>query len=179
MNVKSTILLLLLFFFGCEFTKTDTVQSSLRGLQNNVNYTANHPVIGKLEVMTATPVDPAVQTLVDSMKDVPKEEAAKLYTVFSGLALYVEQTEKIKTNLRVEQLVGEVNDDFGYSKGKYADFSKTQKAFLVARGWQDTKNIVNEISTDTEIAKTQVLRSSVVADIRVIADAAKVVRDAK
>jgi hypothetical protein len=178
-NIKNPILLMLLFFFGCEFTKTDIVQSSLKGVQNNVNYTASHPVMGKLEVMTASAVDPAVQALVDSMKDVPKEDAAKLYTIYSGLALYIEQTEKVNKTMRVEQLIFEVNNDFGYTTGRFPAFSTAQKSFFTNKGWEDAKNIVSVISNDAEIAKKQTLRSAVVSEIKVLADAAKVVRDAK
>jgi len=177
MNVKNTILLLLLFFFGCEFTKTDIAQNQLRSLENSVSYTASSPVMGKLEVTVVKAADPAVQTLVDSMKDVPKEEAEKLYTVFSGLALYVEQTEKVTTTLRVEQLISEIEKDFGYDKGKYSDFSTAVKKFLTDKGWKSAKTIVKEVSTNADEAAKQVTRDSVVADIRVISEAAKTIRD--
>jgi len=178
-SVKNTILIALLFFFGCEFTKTDSVQNSLRGLENNVNYIAKHPVMGKLEVVTAVAVDPAVQTLVDSMKDVPKEEAAKLYTAYSGLALYIEQTEKVTTTLRVEQLITETIKDFGFEKGSQPAYSTARKAFLDSRGWKKARKIVKVLSSDAKEAETQVTRDSVVADIRVISEAARMVRDAK
>lgn len=170
----NTITLLLLFFFGCEFTKTDIVQIPLHNFEN-VNYTAKSSVMGGSEVVAVSAADPSTQIIVDSMKDVPKDEAGKLYTVFSGLALYVEQTEKVTTTLRVEQLIGETEKDFGYDKGKYTDFSAAVKKFVEDKGWKTAKVIVK----DVDDAAKQVTRASVVSDLRIISDAVRVIRDKK
>lgn len=118
-------------------------------------------------------VDPAVAVISASMDSVEKQDADKLYTIFSGLSLYVSQTEKVDTTLKVVQLCGLVETDFNYSKGKYTVFTDAVEKFLSDKGYKKVKKIVAIVTDDTK----EMARSSIVSDLNVIAQAAKSIRD--
>jgi hypothetical protein len=125
-------------------------------------------------VVGVASVDSSVQTIVDSMKDVSKEDAETCYKVFSGLALYLEQTKKVQTTLEAFTLVQTLQTDFGYTREKYKPYTDAVEKFLIDKGYKKVKKI-----TDASASETEVVRSTIVADIRVIAEAAKVVMNGK
>lgn len=126
---------------------------------------------GQVSVSTTVEnVDPQVTVIATSMKDVSVADADKIYKIFSGLALYIEQTQKIDTTTKVNRLVLEMEKDFGYDKGTYKDFSDAVKKFLT-----DNEGATNNVKklVDTVIDGTKERsRSEVVKELRVIAQSA-------
>lgn len=161
MKTTDFMCIILFLLFGYEFTKTDFVQNNLHKFEN-----PGYNVVGAESVN---------QTIVDSMKSVSKDDAGKIYTIFSGLSLYIEQTKKIDSTLKMFQLVSEMELDFNYQKGVYKDFTDAVEKFLVDKNYKKAKNIVDIVNDNTK----EITRSDVVNDLRTIANAAKVVRDGK
>lgn len=128
-------------------------------------------LMGCNQVQTTTTVenvDPQVTVIVASMKEVSHDDADKMYKVFGGLALYVEQTTKIDTTFKVTKLVLEMEKDFHYDKGIYKDFSIAVEKFLRENEGAKVKKIVDTV-TDAEKERS---RADVVKDLKVIAQAA-------
>jgi hypothetical protein len=128
-------------------------------------------LIGCNQVQTTTTienVDPQVTVIVASMKEVSHDDADKIYKVFGGLALYVEQTTKIDTTFKVNKLVSEMQKDFNYDKGTYKDFSVAVEKFLRENEGSKVKKIVDTV-TDFEKERS---RADVVKSLKVISQAA-------
>lgn len=141
---------------------------------NKLLYIIPFVIIGCTEQITPTAnqVDPQIQAIVVSMADVSKEDAEKLYMVFGGLGLYIQQTEKVDTTLKVVSLVKSLEADFKYI-ASHKEYTDAVEKFLTDKNYKKVKKIVSVVNDDTkEFSRTQV-----VADVIVIAQAAKIVKD--
>ncbi len=129
----------------------------------------------------ANTVDKPVQTtsnvIVDSMSSVSKADADVLYKVFSGMALYVEQTKKVDNTLRMFTLVDAVEKDFGYKKGtpEYVKYTDAVEKMLTDKGYKKAKKIVDNVTDELK----EVTRVDVVNDLKYLAEAARIVRESK
>lgn len=128
-----------------------------------------------LAIKAVTAVDPNIQLIVDSMTDVSKEDADKLYKIFSGIHLYVGQTEKIDSTLKCFTIINAMENDFQYKKETYKAYTDAVEKFLTDKGYKKAKKIVETVSDDTK----EIARSVVISDLNIISEAARIKRDGK
>ena len=112
--------------------------------------------------------DSAVKLIADSMKDVSKEDAIVMRKLFVGIEQYLPVGKKLDTTLKVFTLIKTVQEDYGYSKGKYVVYTDAVEKYLKDKGYAKPKKIVDGDPKENEVA-----RSVVVADLKVLADAAR------
>jgi hypothetical protein len=117
------------------------------------------------------------QTIANAMKDVSQEDCILMYKQFSGLVAYLENTQKIDNTIKMERVLDTFKTDYSYTKKKYADYDAAVKAFLEPRGYKQAKKIVDTVEDGQE--SKQISRSTVINDIKVLAEAAKIASGAK
>lgn len=107
-----------------------------------------------------------VKDLVKCMDGLPKEDAATLYKLFSGLADYLSSTDKIHTTVELVQVVGRFETDYHYVKGGHPNFTAGLSKFLEDNGYKTPKTIADNASGEKEVGRTKVI-----ADMSAIASA--------
>lgn len=129
---------------------------------------------GKLELKLHTQaivmqsvVNNEVKDFKNAMSNLSKEEATILYKQYSGLAEFLENTDKLNNTLEVESVVDGFQTTYKYkiTDKKYLDFAE---AWFANRGWS-TKVIVDTVEDE----KKEISRSQVITDLRILAEAAK------
>lgn len=125
-------------------------------------------------VAKSVAVSSDVQVITDSMKSVSKDDAKLMYMQFGGLVEYMTHTKNVTTTKELVQLIAEFQTDYGYTREKYTEYTDAVEAFLMKQGYKQPKTIVDVASEENQVA-----RSKVIADIKVIADAAKLVMEKK
>ena len=124
--------------------------------------------IGPTQVKNVVVVDANVKVIADSMKDVSKEDAIVMRKLFVGIEQYLPVGKKLDTTLKVFTLIKTVQEDYGYSKGKYVVYTDAVEKYLKDKGYAKPKKIVEGSPQENEIA-----RETVVDDLKVLADAAR------
>lgn len=121
------------------------------------------------QVVAITSYSEDAKTIADSMKNISKDDAELMYMQFSGLAQYMSHTKKIKTTAELNKIFGSFQQDYGYSREKYKAYSDAVEAFFLKNGYQETKNIVDNVADSTK----EISRSQVIEDMKILGDAAK------
>jgi len=113
-------------------------------------------------------VDKDVQSIVDAMNDVSKSDTELMYMQFGGLALYLQNTDKITTVKELNQIFARFQTDYGYKREKYKDYSDAVQGFFEGRGYKKFETITSGKTRGSAISRDQVI-----SDLQVLADAAK------
>lgn len=121
---------------------------------------------------SAPAVDRDVQAIADSMSEVTKKDAELMYIQFSGLVAYLGRTEKITTMKQFNGLFERFQTDYGYTREKYPEYSDAVEKFLIKRGYEKYQTI-----TEGRTKGTALSRQQLIADMQVLADAAKMTLD--
>lgn len=107
--------------------------------------------------------NPDIQTISQSMSKMEQKDIEIAYKQFSGLAQYLEYTsaKKVDSTLKLVKIIDDFQSDYGYTRNKYPEYHESVKEFL----------------TKSQTTKPQKIDSSnlnkVIADMKVLADAAK------
>lgn len=104
-----------------------------------------------------------VQTISQSMSKMEKRDIEIAYKQFSGLAQYLEYTsaKKVDSTLKLFKVINDFQNDYGYEKGKYTEYTDSVEQFLLK----------NEYKVPKKIDSTNLKK--VITDMKVLADAAK------
>lgn len=119
--------------------------------------------------MHVASADPDVQVIVDSMHDMSKADCEVMRKLFVGLEQYLPNGKRLDTTPKVFKLIQDVQDDYGYGKGKYVAYTDAVEKYLKGKGYDMPHKIVDGTPAENEITRAQL-----VSDIKVLADAAKI-----
>lgn len=108
-------------------------------------------------------VSPDVQSISQSMSKMDKRDIEIVYKQFSGLAQYLEYTsaKKVDSTPKLFKVINDFQNDYGYTKGKYVEYTDSVEKFLLK----------NEYKLPKKIDSTNL--NKVITDMKVLADAAK------
>lgn len=108
-----------------------------------------------------------VKDVKDAMSNLSKEEATILYKQYSGLAEFLENTNKLNNTLEVESVADgfQTTYKFQITDKKWLDFVEK---WFDSRGW-GTKVIVDKVEDETK----EISRFQIIADFRILAEGAK------
>ena len=104
-----------------------------------------------------------IKIISESMSKMEKRDIEIAYKQFSGLAQYLEYTsaKKIDSTLKLFKVINDFQNDYGYEKGKYTEYTDSVEQFLLKNEYKVPKKI------------DSINLNKVIADMKVLADAAK------
>lgn len=83
----------------------------------------------------------------DSLKDATEEDCKTLWGLTSGLALYTEKQQTLKTSGQIRDLLDKAAIDLGWTAGRYVKFTDTVEVHLISLKLDDNKALDNETKT--------------------------------
>lgn len=113
-----------------------------------------------------------------TMKSMDADKCAIAYKQFAGLSEYMKNAGKdVDTTPKMFMLIERFQTDYSYVRDSAdaKDYIDAVEAYLKVKGYEDPRQIVDTVTDD----KAQVSRKSIIADMKVLADAAKVALEAK
>jgi hypothetical protein len=104
-----------------------------------------------------------IKIISESMSKMEKRDIEIAYKQFSGLAQYLEYTsaKKVDSTPKLFKVINDFQNDYGYTKGKYTEYTDSVEQFLLK----------NEYKVPKKIDSSNL--NKVIADMKVLADAAK------
>lgn len=108
-------------------------------------------------------------SIVESMKDMSKEDSVVIYKICSGISQYIKMSKSIDSTPKMFGLIDKCKLEYSYTSEKYKLYSDAVESYLRERGYENPKTIVDSVSDVTkEIAREQVSK-----DMQNLASAAK------
>lgn len=121
------MLCLPLFNAGCGLFEIDKDKQQAEQVQNI------RVVDGKLSDVQAK--------IVDSLKDATKSDLETIYKIFSGAALYVENSSKLTKFSEVIKLILAVEEDYKWQTETYSKLTDVIEQDLLAKNYEDDKEL--------------------------------------
>lgn len=86
--------------------------------------------------------------IASSLKNATKDDCITIYKVFMGASEYFKYSTKLKNTLSCFDLIGKVEDDYGWSKEKYKDLTDCIESDLKQRGFALPKDVDANVRAD-------------------------------
>ena len=128
--MKKFIFISLLILSGCIYPSLDTLQVNL-----------NKP-FGDSGVVQ----DELSLKICDSLNGVNQQDCRELYTQCKGFSEYTKVT-KLKTTGELFQLIGKVQNDFGWTKESCKEFTNIVEHELTVLGFEENKQLTDNVRT--------------------------------
>lgn len=90
-----------------------------------------------------------VQTkIVDSLKDATKEDCEKIYKIFAGASMYVDNSSKLTKFSEVIKLIADVESDYKWQTETYSKLTDIVESDLQARLYEDDKELDDKVKKE-------------------------------
>ena len=96
--------------------------------------------------------NPLEDEIVAALKDAPKEDCIVIYKIFRGAAEYFTHSKKLGNTIDCFDVLGKVEDDFGWEKEKYSKLTDIIEADLKSKEFLNPTKFDEDVRT--KIVKT-------------------------
>ena len=130
----------------------------------------------KVSITKPVELTKEVKEISSAMQHVDSDKCALMYKQFAGLSEYMKHSgKKVDTTPKVFKLIDGFQTDYSYTREGNKEYTDAVETFLKSRGYLKPKKVVDSV-IDTE---KEVARDTVVADMKMLAEAAKVALENK